>query len=333
MNANVFSARTVKEALRKVREVLGPDAVIINETRRQGFVEITASVEYPQAGEAVRVRRSETAEYVERLRALGFDMAFIDTVTSSLDRAAGWDMVERQIARMIGIAARPVTLARGRVRLIGPPGSGKTTSVIRLAANHVLNFGADQIAIISQDVNRLAGSEQLLLASELLRVPVYEADDERSLRVALAEASGKSLVIIDTPGVVATHRLPESICDLAGFETFLVLPATFHPTTLRRLVQLARPLVPTGVLLSHVDAVDSIGELLSICRAEQLPFSWVGAGGEMADGLESATANLLVDYATRSLAPVLDIDQVVTDETSESKPAAQPPRGREIATA
>jgi flagellar biosynthesis protein FlhF len=333
MNANVFSARTVKEALRKVREVLGPDAVIINETRRQGFVEITASVEYPQAGEAVRVRRSETAEYVERLRALGFDMAFIDTVTSSLDRAAGWDMVERQIARMIGIAARPVTLARGRVRLIGPPGSGKTTSVIRLAANHVLNFGADQIAIISQDVNRLAGSEQLLLASELLRVPVYEADDERSLRVALAEASGKSLVIIDTPGVVATHRLPESICDLAGFETFLVLPATFHPTTLRRLVQLARPLVPTGVLLSHVDAVDSIGELLSICRAEQLPFSWVGAGGEMADGLESATASLLVDYATRSLAPVLDIDQVVTDETSEPKPAARPPRGREIATA
>lgn len=333
MNANVFSARTVKEALRKVREVLGPDAVIINETRRQGFVEITASVEYPQAGEAVRVRRSETAEYIERMRSLGFDMAFIDTVTSSLDRAAGWDIVERQIARMIGIAARPVTLPRGRVRLIGPPGSGKTTSVIRLAANHVLNFGADQIAIISQDVNRLAGSEQLLLASELLRVPVYEADDERSLRVALAEASGKSLVIIDTPGVVATHRLPESICDLAGFETFLVLPATFHPTTLRRLVQLARPLVPTGVLLSHVDAVDSIGELLSICRAEQLPFSWVGAGGEMADGLESATANLLVDYATRSLAPVLDIDQVVTDETSESKPAAQPPRGREIAIA
>jgi flagellar biosynthesis protein FlhF len=197
----------------------------------------------------------------------------------------------------------------------------------------VLNFGADQIAIISQDVNRLAGSEQLLLASELLRVPVYEADDERSLRVALAEASGKALVIIDTPGVVATHRLPESICDLAGFETFLVLPATFHPTTLRRLVQLARPLVPTGVLLSHVDAVDSIGELLSICRAEQLPFSWVGAGGEMADGLESASASLLVDYATRSLAPMLEIDQVITDDTSESKPAAQPSRGREFATA
>src|SRR5262245_41403448 len=103
MNASVFSARTVKEALRKVREVLGPDAVIINETRGQGFVEITASVEYPQGGEAVRVRRSDTSEYMERLRGLGFDAAFIDTVTSSLDRSAGWDIVERQIARMIGI--------------------------------------------------------------------------------------------------------------------------------------------------------------------------------------------------------------------------------------
>ncbi len=336
MNANVFTARTVKEALRKVREALGPDAVIINETRRQGFVEITASVDYPQGGETTRLRRTgTTAEYVERLRGFGFDGAFIDTVTASVDFSAGWETIERQVARMIGIASRPVTLPRGRMRLIGPPGSGKTTSVIRLAANHVLNFGADQIAIISQDVNRLAGSEQLLLASELLRVPVYEAADERSLRVALAESSAKSLVIIDTPGVVATHRLPQTICDLAGFETFLVLPATFHATTLRRLVELARPLVPTGVLLSHVDAVDAIGEVLSICRAEQLPFTWVGAGGEMADGLESATANLLVDYATRSLAPTLDAEQVVTDtgQTPEPKPAAKPPRGREIATA
>ncbi len=176
MNANVFSARTVKEALRKVREVLGPDAVIINETRRQGFVEITASVEYPQAGEAVRVRRSETAEYIERHASarLRHGVHRQRSRRASIARRAG-TTVERQIARLIGIAARPVTLPRGRVRLIGPPGSGKTTSVIRLAANHVLNFGADQIAIIGQDVNRLAGCEQLLLASELLRVPVLRS--------------------------------------------------------------------------------------------------------------------------------------------------------------
>jgi flagellar biosynthesis GTPase FlhF len=79
-------------------------------------------------------------------------------------------------------------------------------------------------------------------------------------------------------------------------------------------------------LLSHVDAVDSIGEVLSICAREQLPFTWVGAGGEMADGLESATANLLVDYATRSL-------PAGGDAAEERKPESVPPRGREIATA
>jgi flagellar biosynthesis protein FlhF len=328
MNASVFSAKTVKEALRKVRDAFGPDAVIISETRRGGMVEITASVEYPHGGAAPKVRRTGVAgEYVERMRGLGFDQAFIDAVASTIEPTARWETVERQIGRFIGVAPRAVTLRRGRVRLIGPPGSGKTTSVIRLAANHVLHHGVDQIAIIGQDVNRLAGCEQLQLAAELLRVPVYEAPDERSLRAAIAETAGKALVIIDTPGIVATHRLPETIGDLAGFETFLVLPATFKATTLKRLVELARPLVPTGVLLSHVDAVDSIGEVLSICRAEQLPFSWVGAGGELADGLESASANLLVDYSTRSL-PVAD---VATDD--ETKPGAPPPRGREIATA
>ena len=324
MKASLFSGRTVKEALRKVRDALGPDAVIIGETRRNGLVEITASVEYPEAGMTSTPRRAGvTVEFGDRLRLLGFDASFIDAVASSIELTARWETIERQVARLIGVAPRPVALARGRVRLIGPPGSGKTTSVIRLAANHVLNTGSEQVAIISQDVNRLAGCEQLLLASELLKVPVFEAPDSRSLHSALAETAEKALVIIDTPGIVATHRLPEAIGDLAGFETVVVLPATFHANTLRRLVALTRPLVPTGVLLSHVDAVDAIGEVLSICRLAQLPFVWVGAGGEMADGLESASANLLVDYATRSLA--------VNDDSIERE--AKSERDREIATA
>src|SRR5262249_14758309 len=144
MKSNVFSARTVKEALRKVRDVLGPDAVIISETRRDGMVEITASVEYPAAKPTESPRRGGAiGEHVERLRALGFDAAFVETVVANVAPAARWETVARQISRMIGVAPRPMALARGRVRLIGPPGSGKTTSVIRLAANHVLQFGAD----------------------------------------------------------------------------------------------------------------------------------------------------------------------------------------------
>jgi flagellar biosynthesis protein FlhF len=334
MKSSVFTARTVKEALRKVRDALGADAVIIGETRRDGLVEITASVEYPAAQTAQPARRGDAiVEHVERLRALGFDAGFVDTVVANVAPAARWETVERQVSRMIGVAPRSTVLARGRVRLIGPPGSGKTTSVIRLAANHVLQFGAGHVAIISQDVSRLAGCEQLQLASELLRVPVFEASDERGLHTALAETAGKALVIIDTPGIVATHRLPDSIIDLAGFETFLVLPATFNGATLARLVDRTRELVPTGVLVSHVDAVESIGEVLSICRTAQLPVTWIGAGGELAHGLESASVELLVDYAMRSLA------METADGSTEAAAATAPEqggstrRGRDIAAA
>ena len=333
MKSSVYSARTVKEALRKVRDALGPEAVILSETRRDGMVEITASAGLPPAAQSTQAPRRAAAivEHVERLRTLGFDASFIDTVAANVAPAARWETVERQVSRMIGVAPRPTVLPRGRLRLIGPPGSGKTTSVIRLVANHVLQFGAGNVAIISQDVTRLAGCEQLQLASELLRVPVFEASDERGLHAALAETAGNALVIIDTPGIVATHRLPVGIVDLAGFETFLVLPATFSGATLRRLVERTRELVPTGVLVSHVDAVDAIGEVLSICRSGQLPIAWIGAGGELSHGLESASVELLVDYATRS---IVDGAGTSGGPANDSKADAQAPRrGREIATA
>ncbi|MCX7063332.1 MAG: hypothetical protein NT024_01920, partial [Proteobacteria bacterium] len=125
MKASLFSGRTVKEALRKVRDALGPDAVIIGETRRNCLVEITASVEFPEAGMTSTPRRAGvTVEFGDRLRLLGFDASFIDAVASSIELTARWETIERQVARLIGVAPRPVALARGRVRLIGPPGSG-----------------------------------------------------------------------------------------------------------------------------------------------------------------------------------------------------------------
>ena len=333
MKSSVYSARTVKEALRKVRDALGPDAVILSETRRDGMVEITASAGMPAVVQTTQSprRAAAIAEHVERLRALGFDGPFIDTVAANVAPAARWETVERQVSRMIGVAPRPTVLPRGRVRLIGPPGSGKTTSVIRLVANHVLQYGAGNVAIISQDVSRLAGCEQLQLASELLRVPVFEASDERGLRAALAETAGNALVIIDTPGIVAMHRLPDGIADLAGFETYLVLPATFNGATLRRLVDRTRELVPTGVLVSHVDAVETIGEVLSICHGGQLPIAWVGAGGELSHGLESASVELLVDYAMRSIVEASDSAEARANDAQSATPAQR--RGREIATA
>ena len=166
MNASVFSAKTVKEALRKVRDVLGPDAVIISETRRQGIVEITASVEYPQGGEAPKVRRTGVAgEYVERMRALGFDAAFIDTVTSTIDLTA---VGKRRTAdrRIIGVAPRdgdaaarahPADRAAGFGQDdVGDP-SGRESRAALTASTRSRSS--------AQDVNRLAGCEQLQLAA------------------------------------------------------------------------------------------------------------------------------------------------------------------------
>ena len=47
MNDRVFTGKSVTEALRKVREAMGPDAVILSQQRSNGVVQVLASVDFP----------------------------------------------------------------------------------------------------------------------------------------------------------------------------------------------------------------------------------------------------------------------------------------------
>jgi len=89
MNVKKFTAATVREALRKVREALGPDAVILSNRPFDGQVEILALASDDMATLAVPAAGSEMAEphldlqFAPRQAAEVFDMARISQMMSS----------------------------------------------------------------------------------------------------------------------------------------------------------------------------------------------------------------------------------------------------------
>jgi flagellar biosynthesis protein FlhF len=89
MNVKKFTAATVREALRKVREALGPDAVILSNRPADGQVEILALASDDMATLTVPAAGSEMAEphldlqFAPRQASEVFDMARISQMMSS----------------------------------------------------------------------------------------------------------------------------------------------------------------------------------------------------------------------------------------------------------
>src|SRR5262249_10646578 len=81
--------------------------------------------------------------------------------------------------------------------LVGPPGAGKTLCVAKFATKATLS--KRPVTVISTDLERAGGMEQLAAFTRLLKLNLVEIEDSHALRDAIAMQKG-SHVFIDTPG-------------------------------------------------------------------------------------------------------------------------------------
>ena len=317
MEVRRLFAVSMKDALARVRDEMGDQAMIVDTRMVQGGVEVTASLDTPEpaslrshytvaadAGAAL-----SAAQTRERLLAAGFDERRLATWLPLLD---GSDWV-RSLARHLPVAARPVAPESGRWAIVGPAGSGKTTIVSNLVANHALRHGPDNAALISLDTWRAGGAEQLKIIARLLNVPVFVARDVGDVARMLKVVESRTLVVVDTPGFTMTQageldgrRLLEPLAALMPL--VLTVPSTLARAMQQRLLNEFAALVD-GLALTHVDESAALGEVLDCAQQHHKFVWWLGCGPGIPDDLESADA---VALARRLLgigtAPVRAVD-------------------------
>jgi len=195
----------------------------------------------------------------------------------------------------------------GRVTaLVGPPGSGKTTTLVKLAVLKGLRAGRST-QLISADTCRIGGADQLRTFATVLGVPFQAVESAAALAQVIQAAPSSSLLLIDTPGYSGSLQ-KELGSDLAAFlgsrqdiDTHLVLTASSDPALLPKLTETYRPCRPSKLLFTRLDETDSLASIYCEAVRQKLPLSYFSLGQVIPEDLEAATKERVAESLVRRL--------------------------------
>lgn len=184
------------------------------------------------------------------------------------------------------------------IALVGPTGSGKTTTAMKLCVQYGL-LASRPCRLIAYDPDRVGTTERLRHFSTLLKIP-FEAVETPARLAASINTRTEGLTIIDTPGCArADDQVLAGLAFLLGshaeVETQVVLRA--DRKTADNIAAAARlsALSPKRLIVTGLDETSDYQELEALAIATALPLSFLGTGQRIPDDLEPACIQRLED--------------------------------------
>ncbi len=225
-------------------------------------------------------------------------------------------IVQEELTDVLGKENRTLDAGDSRpatILLVGLQGSGKTTTVAKLASNLVQQGQA--VSLGAGDVRRPAAIEQLTALGSQINVPVH-AEPGNSNAVAVAKSSlaaardaNAHWHIFDTGGrLQVDDELMKELADvrkaLNPAEVLLVVDAMTGQDAVNAAEEFHRQVPLTGLVLTKMDGDARGGAALSITSVTGLPVMFIGVGERM-DALEPF-------YPDRLAGRILGMGDVVT---------------------
>lgn len=328
MHLKRYRRENIQDALRAVREDLGPSALVMSTrvVRARGVrglfgarqFEITAALDRPAmsvprhaddeadatpAPIPARSGARAAAEIAARLEAGGMDAALARDIVAAYpaSRRRAADPAEVRallVGQLASLASTDERFAPVEV-FVGPPGAGKTTTIAKIAA-HERALRGRKLALLSADGFRVGAVEQLRLYADILGSPFLTARSADELEVALDGV--RRPLLLDTAGRSPSDEASRDVFRvLAGRQdvrTHLVIPATTPVSRVRDLFERFAEARPSRVVVTKLDEVGSISPILGALRTQGLPISYLGTGQDVPEHLERASGGALAAWVT-----------------------------------
>lgn len=220
--------------------------------------------------------------------------------------------IKKKIRELMAQPEVPIEFATSGptvVMIVGVNGSGKTTSIAKLA--YMFRQQGKRVVLGAGDTFRAAACEQLAIWADRVGAEIVKGDageDPASVAhraTARAVEAGADICILDTAGRLQTQtnlmqqltkirRVASKLIPAAPHEVLLVLDATAGQNGLSQAKGFSDAAGCTGIVLAKLDGTAKGGVVIPIRQQFNLPVKYIGVG-EKAEDLMLFNVDQFVD--------------------------------------
>ncbi|MFX1571239.1 MAG: signal recognition particle receptor subunit alpha [Promethearchaeota archaeon] len=217
-----------------------------------------------------------------------------DATNTKLQKARRKDfvikLVHDELIKLLGGKPAPIRIKPGKknvILLVGIQGSGKTTTVAKLAKFY--RSKGFNVATLTTDTWRPGAYEQLVQLSEQVGIKCYGNPNEKNaIKIAIQETKraindGNDLIIADTAG---RHKEEKELMKemsileekLKPNEIILVIDGTLGQQAFKQAEAFAQTTNLGSIIVTKLDGTAKGGGALSACAAANVGIRFIGTG-------------------------------------------------------
>jgi signal recognition particle subunit SRP54 len=273
--------RSLDSALRKIRRLPSVDKEAINA--------LIQELQRALLGSDVKVEL--VFEMTENIRK--------EAMNTKLQKVRRKDFVIKlihdELIKLLGGNPAPIRIKPGKknvILLVGIQGSGKTTTIAKLAKYY--KSKGYKIAALTTDTWRPGAYEQLEQLSEQVGIKCYGNPDEKNaIKIAIQETKkamndGNDIIIVDTAG---RHKEEKELMKemavleqkLKPNEIILVIDGTLGQQAFNQAEAFAQTTTLGSIIVTKLDGTAKGGGALSACAASGVGIRFIGVGEKIDD--------------------------------------------------
>lgn len=299
MHLKTFSAPSMSDALKLVKDHFGDDAIIVSSQKGDGGigVRVTAATDPDEVApfldqDTDNPQNNDINDILVNTLARHGTPSIITEQLLGICSKLKLDDIDTALAssfdHLFNFKKLPNFNEKEIIMLVGLPGAGKTVTTAKLATKAIMS--GKNINVISTDQVRAGGVQQLEAFTKILEIDLLSASDGSSLKEAVAAGDPKCQTIIDCAGgnpfKKADYNRQLDLINSINAKVIMLLADGTDPLEAADLAKAYSELGAEGLIVTRIDVARRHGSLLSAALNGNLDIYGIGVGPSVTDGLQ-----------------------------------------------
>lgn len=186
---------------------------------------------------------------------------------------------------------------------VGPTGGGKTSQLVKTAAQMVIRE-KKRVAIVSTDTSKVGAIDQLKIYCQILNVPFAIIRDRSEWAWLESQLHGVDHILVDAPGFALRdvdeiqklrNLLPPALAASESGAVHLCLSSSMKESDALETVRRFRVANPTDLVFTGLDLSVNHGVVATVQLRSGLPLHSFGLGARVPEDFEVATKERVLD--------------------------------------